>query len=96
MDLSLKHELSATNGKVAGGHQRTSCGTPILHARLRTGSIKNVSCGVRTHAQLPAVDLKSTPLTTRANLLYIEDRALLFKDLLSPVLPGCPKENFQY
>ena len=26
-----------------------------------------VSCGVRTHAQLPAVDLKSTPLTTRAN-----------------------------
>ena len=28
---------------------------------------RNVSCGVRTHAQLPAVDLKSTPLTTRAN-----------------------------
>ena len=27
----------------------------------------NVSYGVRTHAQLPAVDLKSTPLTTRAN-----------------------------
>ena len=27
----------------------------------------NVSCGVRTHAQLPAVDLKSTPLATRAN-----------------------------
>ena len=27
----------------------------------------NVSCGVRAHAQLPAVDLKSTPLTTRAN-----------------------------
>ena len=26
-----------------------------------------VSCGVRAHAQLPAVDLKSTPLTTRAN-----------------------------
>ena len=25
-----------------------------------------VTCGVRTHAQLPAVDLKSTPLTTRA------------------------------
>ena len=28
---------------------------------------KHVSCGARTHAQLPAVDLKSTPLTTRAN-----------------------------
>ena len=28
---------------------------------------KIVSCGVRTHAQLPAMDLKSTPLTTRAN-----------------------------
>ena len=27
----------------------------------------SVSCGVRTHAQFPAVDLKSTPLTTRAN-----------------------------
>ena len=27
----------------------------------------NVSCGVRTHAQLPALDLKSNPLTTRAN-----------------------------
>ena len=27
----------------------------------------SVSCGVRTHAQLPAVDLKSAPLTTRAN-----------------------------
>ena len=26
-----------------------------------------VSCGARTHAQLPAVDLKSTPLTARAN-----------------------------
>ena len=32
-------------------------------------TINNASCGVRTHAQLPAVDLKSTPLTTRANLL---------------------------
>ena len=28
---------------------------------------QNVSCGVRGLAQLPAVDLKSTPLTTRAN-----------------------------
>ena len=27
----------------------------------------SASCGVRTHAQLPAVDLKSTPLTSRAN-----------------------------
>ena len=38
--------------------------TRPLHAR---GVSRNVSCGVRTHAQLPAVDLKSTPLTTRAN-----------------------------
>ena len=28
---------------------------------------KSVSCGVRADAQLPAVDLKPTPLTTRAN-----------------------------
>jgi len=28
---------------------------------------RTVSHGVRTHAQLPAVDLKSTPLTTRAD-----------------------------
>ena len=27
----------------------------------------HVSCGARTHAELPPVDLKSTPLTTRAN-----------------------------
>ncbi len=30
-------------------------------------AVKSASCGVRTHAQLPAVDLKSTPLTSRAN-----------------------------
>ena len=34
---------------------------------MKTPSMRNVSCGVRTHAQLPAMDLKSTPLTTRAN-----------------------------
>ena len=34
-------------------------------ARLRQGN--GDSCGVRTHAQLPAVHLKSTPLATRAN-----------------------------
>ena len=28
------------------------------------------SCGVRTHAELPPVDLKSPPLTTRANWLF--------------------------
>ena len=27
----------------------------------------SASCGVRTHAEFPLVDLKSTPLTTRAN-----------------------------
>ena len=44
---------------VCNKHSRASC---------VVGSIKcSVSCGVRTHAQLPAVDLKSTPLTTRAN-----------------------------
>ena len=35
--------------------------------RQLDGLAANVSCGVRAHAQLPAVDLKSTPLTTRAN-----------------------------
>ena len=39
---------------------------PLARRRqVRTGMY--VSCGVRVHAQLPAVDLKSTPLTTRAN-----------------------------
>ena len=45
---------------------------------LRPGqceSMLNVSCGVRTHAQLPAVDLKSTPLTTRANWLLRNEEA---------------------
>ena len=40
-------------------------GGRLLQAREST--IINVSCGVRTHAQLSAVDLKSTPLATRAN-----------------------------
>jgi hypothetical protein len=31
------------------------------------GNNECASCGVRTHAQLPALDLKSNPLTTRAN-----------------------------
>ena len=35
----------------------------------RIGMLKNVSCGARTHEELPSVDLKSTPLTTRANWL---------------------------
>ena len=35
--------------------------------RQLEGLAANVSCGVRAHAQLPAVDLKSTPLATRAN-----------------------------
>ena len=41
----------------------------VYHGILRPPHVQstNVSCGVRTHAQLPAVDLKSTPLTTRAN-----------------------------
>ena len=35
---------------------------------MESAALIIASCGVRTHAQLPAVDLKSTPLTTRANL----------------------------
>jgi hypothetical protein len=38
-------------------------------------SVYTASCGVRTHAQLPAVDLKSTPLTTRANLPQVFNRS---------------------
>ncbi len=30
-------------------------------------SAHSVSCGARAHAQIPAVDLKSTRLATRAN-----------------------------
>ena len=35
--------------------------------KSQLGNNKCASCGVRTHAQLPALDLKSNPLTTRAN-----------------------------
>ena len=39
----------------------------VYCGRGRRSKCVYVSYGVRTHAQLPAVDLKSTPLTTRAN-----------------------------
>lgn len=42
-----------------------------------------VSCGVRTHAHLRAVDLKSTPLTTRANWL-------LGTSVCAKSAPSCP------
>ncbi len=40
---------------------------PKHHGCERATPASAASCGVRTHAQLPAVDLKSTPLTSRAN-----------------------------
>ena len=39
----------------------------LEHDRTYEQWQNNISAGVRTHAQSPAVDLKSTPLTTRAN-----------------------------
>ena len=47
----------------------------------------NASCGVRTHAQLPAVDLKSAPLATRANLPATND--------LAAELFGCATDIWQ-
>ena len=49
---------------------------PYCSSLLRFGKLQtimlvkvlhDVSCGVRTHAELLPVDLKSTPLATRAN-----------------------------
>ena len=50
----------------SSGHAaaRARCGMALWQP---CGKCICVSCGVRAHAQLPAVDLKSTPLTTRAN-----------------------------
>ena len=36
---------------------------------------KNAGCGVRTHAHLCAEDLKSSPLTSRANQLVVKQTA---------------------
>ena len=46
---------------------------------------KIVSCGVRTHAQLPAVDLKSTPLTTRANWHWVNIESIPLSCLSLPL-----------
>ena len=46
---------------------------------------KIVSCGVRTHAQLPAVDLKSTPLTTRANCHWVNIESIPLSCLSLPL-----------
>ena len=40
---------------------------PAAHTVIITPhTSRYVICGARTHAELPPVDLKSTPLTTRA------------------------------
>lgn len=46
-------------------HSVVNCQVAAISADMR--GCTHVSCGVRTHAQLPAVNLKSTPLATRAN-----------------------------
>ena len=57
-----------------------TCARTQLHngpGRTRTQEVMkcfHASCGVRTHAQLPAVDLKSTPLTSQANWPYLAAR----------------------
>ena len=45
------------------------CSSQCLPYALRLASTNSKSCELwaRTHAELPPVDLKSTPLTTRAN-----------------------------
>ena len=49
-----------------GAGPRTSR-QPPGKTKSPVGSKECASCGVRTHAQLLALDLKSNPLTTRAN-----------------------------
>ena len=57
-----------------GGRVVDECGvgvgvgvTTLLGFSLGSTTFCCVSCGVRAHTQLPAVDLKSTPLATQAN-----------------------------
>ena len=45
-------------------HSVVNCQAAAISADMR--GCTHVSCGVRTHAQLPAVDLKPTPLATLA------------------------------
>ena len=52
--------------KTLNSGPRAASSRRMTHA-AQHGCAASVSCGVRTHAQLPEVDLKSTPLTTRAN-----------------------------
>jgi hypothetical protein len=61
-----RHPSSPSQLTTAVGEWRTPCRASCLVASPQQIQM-NVSYGVRTHAQLPAVDLKSTPLTTRAN-----------------------------
>ena len=66
---NIKTRLGPTRHPFAnrtGIKQQPSLSSRRTKAREPTTD-NDASCGVRTHAQLPAVDLKSTPLTTRAN-----------------------------
>ena len=72
----LKHLAINVVGIIQTPSKRQACDHPILTSGFvnQPGMLDsfckkhtNVSCGVRTHAQLPAVDLKSTPLTSQAN-----------------------------
>ena len=45
--------------------------TIVISSNYSNKPLQNAGCGVRTHAHLSAGDLKSPPLTTRANQLLI-------------------------
>ena len=51
-----------------GGERPANLETLFAIVKGSLPNINSASYGVRTHAQLPALDLKSNPLTTLANL----------------------------
>ena len=68
MDLTDSMEWEVQNETQRTWRQRHSVEFIIPSRNWHACTLwANVSCGVRTHAQLPAVDLKYTPLATRAN-----------------------------
>ena len=70
MRSSVLHAFVGTVASLAQLVRREAVNLKVESSSL-SGSVPfvktDVSCGIRTHAQFPAVDLKSTPSTTRAD-----------------------------
>ena len=69
LKIGFGNELCALLKKAIAFHMKVAFSTDCCNTDmdLAVQPHGHVSCGVRTHAQVPAVDLKSTPLTIRAN-----------------------------